>query len=349
MAKVFLDAGHGGKDSGACGNNMQEKVINLEVTLQVGAILTQHGVDVNYSRTTDVYLDLQPRCDLANAWDADYLVAIHHNAGGGDGAETYHSVFPDKGSMLSNNIESEFVAIGQNLRNTADTRWNSTHTNDYYGIIRGVKSNISAVLCEFGFIDSADSQIFNTSEKRSVEALAIAKGILKTINIAYQEPKAQQSQPQQSNITADVYKVDTLPCPTNAIANTQFNVCNRDGSVVNGRSVSNGDKIVILNIIVDNQLLEVIYPTSSGYIHGYIKNDDSKISYVWKNQWINGSTSEKTYNISNSGVEIGSIDPRENANVLYKKDGMYAVVYDTKAGVDTKAGLVKYNGGFKKF
>ena len=51
--KIFLDAGHGGNDPGAVGNNMQEKDINLDVALRVGKILSP-DFDINYSRTDKV-------------------------------------------------------------------------------------------------------------------------------------------------------------------------------------------------------------------------------------------------------------------------------------------------------
>lgn len=187
MSKVFLDAGHGGTDSGATGNGMLEKVINLDVVLKLGDILKQRGVEVNFSRTTDAFVDLQKRCDMAAAFGAQYFISVHHNSGGGDGAEAYKSVYADGGAQLADNILKEFQTIGQNLRGVKE-KWNSTHTEDYYGVLRGLKPGISGILCEFGFIDTSDAQIFNTPDKRIAEATAYAKGILKTLGIAYDVP-----------------------------------------------------------------------------------------------------------------------------------------------------------------
>ena len=80
MAKVFLDAGHGGKDPGALGNGLQEKDIALSVTLKVGNILANHGVTVGYSRTTDVFLELADRATRANNFGANVFVSVHCNA-----------------------------------------------------------------------------------------------------------------------------------------------------------------------------------------------------------------------------------------------------------------------------
>ncbi len=51
---VMLDAGHGGSDPGAVYNGRQEKDDTLRLTLAVGEILQNNGIDVEYTRTTDV-------------------------------------------------------------------------------------------------------------------------------------------------------------------------------------------------------------------------------------------------------------------------------------------------------
>ena len=53
--KIVLDAGHGGTDPGAIYKERKEKDDNLALTLAVGKILEDNGVDVVYTRTEDVY------------------------------------------------------------------------------------------------------------------------------------------------------------------------------------------------------------------------------------------------------------------------------------------------------
>ena len=55
MALVVLDAGHGGANPGAIYNGRQEKDDVLALALAVGSILEENGVEVYYTRTTDVY------------------------------------------------------------------------------------------------------------------------------------------------------------------------------------------------------------------------------------------------------------------------------------------------------
>lgn len=81
---VVLDAGHGGHDAGAVGRptTNREKDINLAITLKVGKLLEQNCPDVKvlYTRSTDVFVTLGGRADIANKAKADLFVSIHTNA-----------------------------------------------------------------------------------------------------------------------------------------------------------------------------------------------------------------------------------------------------------------------------
>lgn len=77
---VVLDAGHGGHDPGAAANGVREKDINLKAILQLGEMLESQGIDVRYTRKTDVYLKLGERTAFANDNKANVFVSIHCNA-----------------------------------------------------------------------------------------------------------------------------------------------------------------------------------------------------------------------------------------------------------------------------
>lgn len=87
MKKVWIDAGHGGRDPGATGNGLQEKDIVLAVSLAVKQKLESEYEDVRVflTRSTDVFLELSDRTNSANREAVDILVSIHCNAGGGSG------------------------------------------------------------------------------------------------------------------------------------------------------------------------------------------------------------------------------------------------------------------------
>ena len=81
---VVLDAGHGGKDPGAVGSTSanREKDINLAIALEVGRLLKANCPDVKliYTRSTDVFIELGRRAEIANKAKADLFVSIHTNA-----------------------------------------------------------------------------------------------------------------------------------------------------------------------------------------------------------------------------------------------------------------------------
>ena len=80
MALVVLDAGHGGANPGAVYEGRQEKDDALALTLAVGAILEEQGVDVYYTRTTDIYESPYQKAEEGNRTGADYFVSIHRNS-----------------------------------------------------------------------------------------------------------------------------------------------------------------------------------------------------------------------------------------------------------------------------
>ena len=80
MATVMLDAGHGGYDNGASFEGRKEKDDNLNLVLAIGNILENNGVDVLYTRTTDIYQSPNEKANIANRSDASYFVSIHRNS-----------------------------------------------------------------------------------------------------------------------------------------------------------------------------------------------------------------------------------------------------------------------------
>ena len=92
---LVIDAGHGGHDPGALGSVAKEKNINLSVALAFGKYVERNCRDVKvvYTRTTDVFVPLQERAQIANRNKADLFISIHTNALEGGkisrGMETY--------------------------------------------------------------------------------------------------------------------------------------------------------------------------------------------------------------------------------------------------------------------
>lgn len=97
LRKVVIDAGHGGKDPGNLGTGRykaKEKDIALEVALTVGGYIQAQypEIKVIYTRSTDVFIGLDERANIANKADADIFISIHCNAfknPESNGVETY--------------------------------------------------------------------------------------------------------------------------------------------------------------------------------------------------------------------------------------------------------------------
>lgn len=183
--KVFIGVGHGGIDGGATANGFKEKDLNLAIALACNSELIRHGVSVQMSRTKDENDTLTEEIKECNTFNPDLAIDIHNNAGGGDGAEAYYHYGGGMSKTLADNVLSEIVKIGQNSRG-AKIRKNA-NGRDYYGFIRETKA--PAVIVECAFVDNkTDMQIIDTAEEQKAMGVAIAKGILKTLGIAYVAP-----------------------------------------------------------------------------------------------------------------------------------------------------------------
>lgn len=77
---IMLDAGHGGKDTGAQAGGRNEKDINLLMVRRIGAILTMRGYTVLYTRTDDKFVELKDRSKAATKHKPDLFISIHCNA-----------------------------------------------------------------------------------------------------------------------------------------------------------------------------------------------------------------------------------------------------------------------------
>lgn len=79
---VVIDAGHGGKDPGTSGVYSKEKDIALKIALELGKTIQKHLKDVKviYTRTSDKFIELEQRAQIANKNGADLFISIHCNS-----------------------------------------------------------------------------------------------------------------------------------------------------------------------------------------------------------------------------------------------------------------------------
>ena len=170
----MIDAGHGGEDPGAVFEGRREKDDALRLALAVGEILEDNGVDVMYTRVTDVYDTPQEKAEIANRSEADYLVSIHRNAMPVPGtASGIMSLVYENGGTVGR--------LGANInRELAQTGFADLGVVERPGLIILRRSGMPAVLVEAGFIDNPeDNALFDRQFQEMAEA--IPGGILETI------------------------------------------------------------------------------------------------------------------------------------------------------------------------
>lgn len=177
MAKIHLDAGHGGKDPGALGNGLKEKDITLPVTLKVGSILNKYAIATTYSRTTDIFVELSERAQMANNTNADLFISIHTNAhnSNAQGVETYSFPGSKNGARLAKCIQDSVLSSKLYTKNRGIK-------TAKFAVLRQTK--MPAALIEMAFItNEQDARLLN--DMRDDFAEAIAEGILDYLGIKY--------------------------------------------------------------------------------------------------------------------------------------------------------------------
>ncbi|OHW62887.1 sporulation-specific N-acetylmuramoyl-L-alanine amidase [Andreesenia angusta] len=174
MAKVWLDAGHGGHDPGAVGRrSLKEKDVALSVVLRIGEILKSHGVIVAYSRTDDRFIPLSERARMANNWGADIFVSEHCNSSHflAEGIEAFAYPGSKEGAKLAREILDELKKI-----NPVDR---GVKFGDF-AVLR--ETRMLAVLVEMGFISNIGDSAYLANEQQRLAELQ-ATAILNHLNI----------------------------------------------------------------------------------------------------------------------------------------------------------------------
>lgn len=171
---IMLDAGHGGRDPGAVYNGRLEKDDALRLTLAVGEILQNRGIDVKYTRTTDVYETPYEKAMEANESGADLFISFHRNAfpaeNEASGAESLVYDLSGLKYEIGEAVDEELQTVG-----FADL---GVKARPDLVVLK--RTEMPAVLIEAGFINSdADNLLFD--QNFDDIALAIAEAIEDTL------------------------------------------------------------------------------------------------------------------------------------------------------------------------
>ena len=197
IRSICLDPGHGGKDPGYCVGAKQEKKFNLSLAQEVSNQLSRAGFKVTLTRTTDKFIELPTRPELAKRRNSDLFVSLHFNAaensrshvrgaqvfcltpagasstnagGEGSGAGSFAgNQYNEKNMLLAYQVQKSLTGnLAVEDRGVRRAR---------YAVLRD--ASMPAVLIESGFMSHPEEgkKIFDAGYRRKL-AQAIAEGLL---------------------------------------------------------------------------------------------------------------------------------------------------------------------------
>lgn len=204
--KIVIDPGHGGKDPGAIGvNGLKEKDANLDMALRLRDILLKAGYQVVMTRETDKllvdykgssqkYLDLQARADVATREKADLFVSIHCNYYGPTTQGTlvlYYdvrnqsSLYPATDMMKKWTNESK--ALASHVLNAITAQMGTKSLGIQPSNVYVVRSGtVPSILVETAFLSNREeAEKLASPAYRQRMAEAIAMGIMKYLPPRY--------------------------------------------------------------------------------------------------------------------------------------------------------------------
>ncbi|NQG42165.1 cell wall hydrolase [Streptococcus suis] len=190
---VYIDPGHGGRDSGASYGGVHEKNLALSVSNKLRENLLKYGINVLMTRTGDYDVDFKTeRSRMTNASNADLFISVHFNATGAGvsnstGIETYWYQYdpeyqPKINKEMHNNptrlAESEILAnkVQESLIKETGAV-NRGVRRETFAVLR--ETAIPAILVELGFMDNpSELQVIKQDSYHTRLAKALAQGVM---------------------------------------------------------------------------------------------------------------------------------------------------------------------------
>ena len=283
---IIVDAGHGGIDSGAVGNGLQEKNLNLEAARYIFNRLKELSIPAILVRETDEYLPKTDRINRINKIVNDnpnkniLLISNHINAGGAEGAEVVYSL--KNNSTLADLILDNIGNSGQIKRKTYQRRLPENPNKDYYYILRE-SGNVEPVLIEYGFIDNRqDANKLNNYLDNYAEG--VVKAITEYLGYNYFFPDQNNESKAQDYYI--VKKGDTLYS-----ISKKFNISIDNLKQINnivGNNISEGQKLYLTNIEQNNDNNTYIVKKGDT-LYSIAKQFNLKIEDIIKENKLNGN------------------------------------------------------------
>jgi len=191
---VVVDAGHGGHDSGARGVYGYEKDFALQLAVSLRAALMQRGLKVVMTRSTDEFISLGGRAEIANATPHSIFVSLHFNSSGpaANGIETFALSPQGAASTFMGQRSSDSHSFSGNHQDSANialaTAVHAMVIHRFKLVDRGIKrarwsvlagSNRPGILFEGGFVtNGTECRLIASNTYREAVANAIADAIM---------------------------------------------------------------------------------------------------------------------------------------------------------------------------
>lgn len=156
--KVVIDAGHGGKDTGAQSNSILEKQIVSDVSAQLKELCIDKNIEIILLRTKDEFMSLQERISKIKSLSPDLVISLHANYSSNrerNGVEVFvaENEFTVKSSYFGTKILESFKR--------KDFKTSVIQSANVY-LLKHL--NCPAVIVELGFLSNAEDMKYLTSE-----------------------------------------------------------------------------------------------------------------------------------------------------------------------------------------
>lgn len=177
---IVIDAGHGGKDSGARSKDgTQEKTLALKVAKSLSKKLESNGYEVIMTRDKDEYIELLDRAGIANDENAELFLSIHFNSSANSEANGIETFYANEKTVGIKTVEQKHFASEIQKALFKITGENSRGVKDGSSYIVLNKTKTVAALTELGFMSNKDDLELITDDEY-LEKLAV--GLYNGIN-----------------------------------------------------------------------------------------------------------------------------------------------------------------------
>ena len=190
-ARVVVDPGHGGSESGAWGGRITEKELNLEVAELVVERFRDLGISAQITRTYDYRVPIRTRAEIATALAPDVFISVHHNGGATrpssrPGTEIFYGTDKPESRRLAAIMYEEMV----DALTPFDVAWVSTVSEgaslrlrddgqDLYGIHR-YSPDVNSIISEFVYLSNPpESELMQRDGLPELEAETIVDSVMR--------------------------------------------------------------------------------------------------------------------------------------------------------------------------